>query len=174
VDVTWYSGEGVAERAGVEPSYLVRLVDLGILAPEGPDRFSQGDVRRVLMARSLEDAGIPLDDVVAAIEHGALSLDFVDAAGFERFAALADETFRQVSERIGIPLELLMVVREAIGMALPSPMTRSEKTRWRSYRSSSSRSPRDSVPPPSSVSFVSRVTAPAGSPNRKPPGGSPR
>jgi adenylate cyclase len=120
-NVTWYSGEDVAERAGVEPSYLVRLVDLHILAPEGPDRFSQGDVRRVLMARSLEDAGIPLDEVVAAIEHGALSLDFVDAAGFERFAALADETFRQVSERIGIPLKLLMVVREAIGMAQPSP-----------------------------------------------------
>ena len=40
------------------------------------------------MARSLEDAGIPLEDVVAAIEHGALSLDFVDAAGFERFAGL--------------------------------------------------------------------------------------
>jgi adenylate cyclase len=119
--VNWYSGEDVAERAGVERSYLVRLVDLGILAPGGPDRFSQGDVRRVLMARSLEGAGIPLDDVVAAIERGALSLDFVDAAGFERFAALADETFRQVSERTGIPLELLMVVREAIGMAQPSP-----------------------------------------------------
>ena len=35
-----------AERAGVEPSYLDRLVDLGILAPEEPDRFSGGDVRR--------------------------------------------------------------------------------------------------------------------------------
>ena len=119
--MTWYSGHDVAERAGVEPSYLVRLVDLGILAPEGPDRFSQGDVRRVLMASSLDDAGIPLDDVAAAIEHGALSLDFVDATGFERFAALTDETFRQLSERIGIPLKLLMVIREAIGMALPSP-----------------------------------------------------
>ncbi len=119
--MTWYAGEDVAERAGVEHSYLARLVDLGILAPEEPDRFSTGDVRRVLMARSLEDAGIPLDEVAAAIRHGALSLAFFDAAGYERFAGLAAETFRQVSDRTGIPLELLTVIREAIGMAQPSP-----------------------------------------------------
>jgi adenylate cyclase len=119
--VTWYAGEDVAERAGVEPSYVDRLVDLGILAPTDPDRFSPGDVRRVLMARSLEDAGIPLDSVAEAIRHGALSLEFFDAASFERFAALAPETFQQVSDRTGIPLELLTVIREAIGMAQPSP-----------------------------------------------------
>jgi adenylate cyclase len=119
--VTWYSRENAAERVGVEPSYLVRLVALGILAPEEPDRFSPGDVRRVLMAKSLEEAGIPLEGVAAAIRRGALSLSFMDAASYERFAALAAETFRQVSDRTGIPLELLMVIREAIGMAQPSP-----------------------------------------------------
>jgi adenylate cyclase len=119
--VTWYSREDAAERVGVEPSYLVRLVGLGILAPEEPDRFSPGDVRRVLMARSLEDAEIPLEEVADAIQRGALSLAFLDAPSYERFAALAAETFRQVSDRTGIPLELLMVIREAIGMAQPSP-----------------------------------------------------
>ena len=97
--MTWYSREDAAERAGVEPYYLVRLVDLAILAPEEPDRFSPGDVRRVLMAKSLEDAGIPLDGVAAAIQRGALSLAFMDAASYERFATLAPETFRQVSDR---------------------------------------------------------------------------
>ena len=119
--MTRYSREIAAERAGVEPSYLVRLVDLGILAPEDPDRFSPGDVRRVLMAKSLEGAGMPLEGVAAGIQSGALSLSFLDAASYERFAALGSETFRQVSDRTGIPLELLMVVREAIGMAQPSP-----------------------------------------------------
>ena len=119
--MTWYTGEDVAERAGVEPSYVDRLVELGILAPEEADRFTPGDVRRVLMARSLEDAGIPLDGVATAIRHGALSLEFFDAASFERFAALAPETFQQVSDRTGIPLELLTVIREVIGMAQPSP-----------------------------------------------------
>jgi adenylate cyclase len=122
--VTWYTRENAAERAGVEPSYLVRLVDLGILAPADPDRFSPGDVRRALMANSLEGAGIPLDGVAAGMQSGALSLSFLDAASYERFAALAAETFQQVADRTGIPLELLMVVREAIGMAQPSPADR--------------------------------------------------
>ena len=119
--MTWYPGDEAADRAGVEPAYLVRLVGLGILGSDQPGRFSPGDVRRVVMVKSLEDAGIPLDGVAAAIERGALSLAFLDAAAYERFAAFAPETFRQVSERTGIPLELLMAVREAIGMAQPSP-----------------------------------------------------
>ena len=122
--MTWCTREEAARRAGVRPEYVVRLVELGMLSPEQPDRFSRGDVRRVLMARSLEDAGIALDDVVAALERGALSLDFLDAAAYERFAALATETFQQVSDRTGVPLELLTVVREAIGMAEPSPEDR--------------------------------------------------
>jgi adenylate cyclase len=121
VVVTRYSGEEAAERAGVEPSYLARLVDLGILVCEQPDRFSDGDVRRVLMASSLERAGIPLDSVGAAIQRGALSLDFFDAEAYARFSALARETFQQVSDRTGMPLELLTVIREAMGMAPPSP-----------------------------------------------------
>ena len=119
--MTGYGREEAAERAGVEPSYLARLIDLGIIASEGAERFSPGDVRRALMAGSLEDAGIPLEGLAAAIERGALSLDFLDAAAYERFAALATETFRQVSDRTGIPLELLTGIREAIGMAEPSP-----------------------------------------------------
>jgi len=119
--VTAYSRDEAAERAGVEPGYFVQLVDLGLLTPAEPDRFSPGDVRRAQMAKSLEGAGIPLDAVAAAIQRGAVSLDFLDAASYERFAALAPETFRQVSDRTGIPLELLTVVREAIGMAEPSP-----------------------------------------------------
>ena len=119
--MVWYTREEAAGRSGVEPGYFDRLVDLGILGSEHADRFSPGDVRRVSMVKSLEDAGIPLDGVAAAIERGSLSLAFLDAAAYERFAALAPETFRQVSERTGIPLELLMAVREAIGMAQPSP-----------------------------------------------------
>jgi adenylate cyclase len=99
----------------------VRLVDLGILTPETQGRYSDGDVRRALLATSLEGAGIPLDAVAAAVERGSLSLDFMDAEAYERFAAISNETFSQVSDRTGIPLELLTVIREAIGMAEPAP-----------------------------------------------------
>jgi adenylate cyclase len=108
-------------RVGVEPHYVDRLVGLGIIAPAEPSRFSPGDMRRMLMAKSLEDAAIPLDHVVEALQGGAVSLDFLDAAAYERFATLAGETFQQVSDRTGVPLELLTVIREAIGSPQPSP-----------------------------------------------------
>ena len=122
--MTRYSRNTSPSEPGSSRPTSPDLVKLGILTPEEPDRFTPGDVRRVLMSRSLEDAGIPLEDVVAAIEHGVLSLDFADAAGFERFAGLTAETFQEVSDRTGVPLELLAVVREAIGMAPPSPEDR--------------------------------------------------
>ena len=172
--MTWYTRENAAERAGVEPSYLARLVDLAILAPEEPDRFSPGDVRRVLMAKSLEDAGIPLEGVADAIGRGALSLDFLDAASFERFAALAAETFQQVSDRTGIPIELLTVIREAIGMAQPSPDDRLREDEMAIVPFIELQVAEGSGRPPSSACSGSRATAHVGSPNRRPPGGTPR
>ncbi len=119
--MTEYSRAVAAERAGVELGFLDRLVELGIVAPEDPERCSSGDVRRAIMARSLADAGIPLDGVAAAIRDGRISIDFLDTPAYERFSALAPETFRQVSARTGVPIELLTVMREAIGLAEPSP-----------------------------------------------------
>jgi hypothetical protein len=51
----------VARRAGVEPDYVDRLVELGILTPGTGDAFSPGDVRRARWVRSLEDSGVPLE-----------------------------------------------------------------------------------------------------------------
>lgn len=92
-DLVLPRGRRRASRGRV--SFLARLLDLGILAPHEPDRFSPADVRRVLLANSLEQAGIPLEGVGAAMQRGSLSLDFLDAASYERFAALATESFRQ-------------------------------------------------------------------------------
>ena len=116
---TRHTREEAAERADVEPSYLDRLLGLGLLASAGG--FSDGDVRRIQLAKSLEGAGIPLDAVSAALARGALTLDFLDTPAYERFAALSSETFQQVSDRAGIPLELLTVIRESLGFASPSP-----------------------------------------------------
>jgi adenylate cyclase len=44
----------------------------------------------------------------------------MDAPVFERFATYSDETFQQVSDRTGIPVDLLLQVREATGGATPS------------------------------------------------------
>jgi adenylate cyclase len=119
--VSGYTRQEVAQRAGVDPDYLDRLVELGILTPAAGDAFSPGDVLRARWLQSLEQAGVPLDGIAAAIRDGALSLSFMDVTAFDRFAGLSGTTFKQLSAQMGIPLELLMVVREAVGFAAPRP-----------------------------------------------------
>jgi class 3 adenylate cyclase len=116
-----YSRADAANRAGVDPGYLDALVELGILTPDSSDELTRGDVRRVQMAQTLETAGIALEDLAAGIRDGHLSLDFMDAPTYERFATLGDETFEGLSERTGLPLDLLMLIRETAGAAMPNP-----------------------------------------------------
>jgi adenylate cyclase len=57
--------------------------------------------------------------MAAAVRDGSLSFSFMDVAAFDRFTGLSDTTFQQLSERTGIPMDLLKVVREAVGFAEP-------------------------------------------------------
>jgi adenylate cyclase len=114
-----HTRQDVARRAGVDPDYVDRLVELGILSPGPGDTFSQGDVRRARWVHSLEVAGVPLEGLATAVREGALSFSYLDASAFDRFAEVSSATFRELSERTGVPLELLKVVREAVGFAEP-------------------------------------------------------
>jgi hypothetical protein len=116
-----YSPSEAAKRAGLSEAYVERLIGLGIIVPDGAGRLTKGDVRRAQMAQTLERAGIALEGLAAGIRDGHLSLAFMDAPTYERFATLGDETFRQLSERTGIPLHVLTVIREATGGATPEP-----------------------------------------------------
>jgi class 3 adenylate cyclase len=127
--VSDYTEAELIDRAGVLPGDVIRLVALGILTPgDGPRGFSRGDVRRARIAMSLDHAGLPLTAIAEAIRRGDLSLDFVDQPSYDRFASFADDTFREVSARAGIPLELLVVVREAMGFAQADPDDRVRET----------------------------------------------
>jgi len=119
--VSGYTRQEVAQRAGVDPDYLDRLVELGILTPAAGDAFSPGDVLRARWLQSLERAGVPLEGLAAAVRDGVLSFSFLDVGAYDRFAGLSGTTFQQLSAQTGIPLELLMVVREAVGFAEPHP-----------------------------------------------------
>jgi adenylate cyclase len=110
-----------AQRAGISPEELRRLVELGILGPDEEDRFTSGDVRRAGLVESLTAAGIPLDGLGAAIRDGQVSLDFLDAPAFERFSAFSSVTFARYAERSGVPVQLLMLIREAAGFPAPLP-----------------------------------------------------
>jgi adenylate cyclase len=119
--VTHYSRQEAADRAGISLEDLSRQVDVGVITPLEGDRFSAGLVRKAGMIKSLEGAGLPLDGIASVIRSGGLSLDFMESPLYERFATISNVTFQQLSERTGVPVELLMVIREAIGSAQPSP-----------------------------------------------------
>jgi adenylate cyclase len=119
--VSGYTRQDVAQQAGVDPDYVDRLVELGILTPAAGDAFSPGDALRARWVQSLERAGVPLAGMAAAVRDGVLSFAFMDVTAFDQFAGLSGTTFHQLSARTGIPLELLMVVREAFGSAEPRP-----------------------------------------------------
>jgi adenylate cyclase len=119
--VSEHSRQEVARKAGVDPGYADQLIELGILKPGEGDVFSAGDVRKARWIQSLEQAGVPLDEMAAAVQRGALSFSFLDMSAFDRFAGLSGVTFQEVSRSTGIPFELLMVVREAFGLSEPSP-----------------------------------------------------
>ena len=111
------SSDQVAERAGVEPAFVQRLVNVGLLASAGDDGFTDADARRARLCRGLEHAGLPLEDVAEAVSRGGLSLAFLDRPVYDRFAGLSGRSFREVGDQEGIPLELLLVVRDAMGFA---------------------------------------------------------
>lgn len=115
-----YSRAEAAIRAGVEPTYLERLIELGIITPGLADQLTKGDLRRAQMAQTLENAGIVPESLAAGLREGLLTLDFLDGPAYERFATLSDETFESLSARTGLPLNLVMLIREATGGAMPN------------------------------------------------------
>jgi adenylate cyclase len=117
-----FTREEVAERAGVDVAYVDRLIDADIIHPDAAGRSSLADVRRTRFVKSLELAGVSLEGMATAVREGTLSFSYLDAGAFdESFATLSTTTFRELSERTGVSLELLSVVREAVGFAQPRP-----------------------------------------------------
>ena len=58
------TAEELAARSGTMPEQITRLVDLGILRPNGEDKaFGAGDIQRVRLARALQESGLALGDV---------------------------------------------------------------------------------------------------------------
>lgn len=109
------SVETVATRSGASRDFVERLLTLGILAAVPGRGLSDADVRRVRVVEALTGAGLSLDGLATGIRGGLLSLDFVEQPAYERFDSLTDVTFRELSEMRGLPLDLLLVVREAAG-----------------------------------------------------------
>ena len=87
--------------------------------PDGT--FSESDARRAAGVHALTQTGVPLEAFAALFQSGRISLDFLASPVYDRFATVSAETFQQVSERTGVPLELLATIRETPGAPSPGP-----------------------------------------------------
>jgi adenylate cyclase len=111
----------LAKRAQTTPEQLARLERLGILAPaRGQAPYSPGDVRRVRVANACEQAGLPLEQIGAAIAAGRLSFAFMNALAWTVVEA-SDTTYRELCAELRLPPELVTVLYEAAGLGGPRP-----------------------------------------------------
>jgi adenylate cyclase len=114
----------VAARAGVSVAEIDELIELGMLAPGRHDDLTEADAKRATVIHAMREAGLPLDGLAAASRGGSLGLTFLDTAAYSRFATYTDETFAAASARTGVPIELVLSVRETIGSAPPKASDR--------------------------------------------------
>jgi adenylate cyclase len=114
----------LSQRTGVSLDELDRMVELGVLEASAGTQFTEGDRRRAIVIQEFERGGLPLEKLSEAMRANKVSLAFVDEPGFERFASLAGETFADLAQSTGLPVGLLLAIREAMGFAQPEPTDR--------------------------------------------------
>ena len=118
------SRDDTAKLAGVDPEYVDRLLELGILETDDDGSFRTGSPQRVRIVVMLEEAGLPLDGLGEAMDRDLVSLDFIDTTSNNRWGSLTATTFEELSEQIEVPIELLTAIREAMGFSPPEPSDR--------------------------------------------------
>jgi adenylate cyclase len=113
---------GLADLAGVTEAEVERMVRLGLLvARDGAGRFLETDAQKVRLAAACERAGLPMEEIAAAVRAGRLSFAFLELSPYRRWALRSPRTYRQVSEESGVPLDTLAGVLEAMGFARMAP-----------------------------------------------------
>ena len=120
MDESRLTAEQVADRAGVEESFLAELAAARIVEPDDDGTYTTGAVRRVQLVSACADAGLSVEAIGLALSKGTLTLAPLDAPHYERWGDKADVTYGQLAARIGVPFEFLCSMQEALGFAAPS------------------------------------------------------
>ena len=112
--VTEYRIEVAAQRAGVTAADVARMTELGLLT-QTDGSYTDADIRRIQIVALLVESGLDIESIASVVGRSGFSIGFIDQAGYGVFSALADVTFEQLSQRTGIPLDQLTVLRDVTG-----------------------------------------------------------
>jgi adenylate cyclase len=111
----------LADRAGVDPAFVDRLVELGAFGPaQDAPAFDVADVSRVHLLRAYDEAGLAPEGILGLVRSGDLSIAWLGTPAVMRTGRL-DETFAQLYAETDAEPSLVEATYEAIGFAPPSP-----------------------------------------------------
>ena len=113
----------VAEQAEVDRGFVERLLALEAIGRDGAQAFTETDVRRVRLLHAWDDAGLPAERVMELVRHGQLSIAWLDTPVMTR-AGREDRTIADVCTEVGVRVELMQALYEALGFAPPAPTDR--------------------------------------------------
>jgi adenylate cyclase len=113
----------LALRLGVGRDRIDQLADLGVIVRDAEGRFEPGDVHRVRLIKGFEDAGVPLDALIAASRAGRISLAYYDEL-HPPPDRLSGRTFEVFAASLGKRREHLSRLFAAFGLAEPEPDAR--------------------------------------------------
>ncbi|HEX5012878.1 MAG TPA: hypothetical protein VFV72_01875 [Candidatus Limnocylindrales bacterium] len=114
--------EEIARRLGVPVEEVHRLVSAGVLVVDANGLLDPGDIHRVRLLSGFEDAGVPLDALIAADRAGRISLRYYDQLHAPP-ALLSGRTYQQFVAILGERATHLPALFAAFGLAEPAAST---------------------------------------------------
>lgn len=117
------SSDELAARVGVSPERIERLAEVGALVPDGDGRYDPADVHRVRLLNAFEEAGVPLDALLAATRAGRISLRYYGEL-HPAPRPVSNRTYAEFAASIESGREHLTRLFGAFGLAEPEPDAR--------------------------------------------------
>ena len=109
----------LAASAQVEPAFVARLLELGVLRPM-PEGFVAGDVWRLRILRAVEASGVSLEAVAEAVRSQDFDLSFLDTL-LPPPPPLSGRTFGELAVSLGDLGALVQPVAETLGLQPHDP-----------------------------------------------------
>jgi adenylate cyclase len=109
----------LADETSSDPELLDRLVEAGVISPDPLGRYVAGDIIRVEAVKSFLDAGVTIEKIGEAIEHGLFTFEYLDRFHPEP-SPRSDIDLGRFAESYGVDLSLLKSIYLAMGLAEPS------------------------------------------------------
>jgi adenylate cyclase len=117
------AADDLALRLGVGPERVRQLADVGAIDADADDLFDPGDVHRVRLLLAFEEAGVPIEALLAASQAGAISLRYYDQL-HPPPAPLSGRSYGELKASAGRGATHLSQLFAAFGLAEPEPDSR--------------------------------------------------